>query len=171
MNTSDTPTTDPEEYLIDEWQEPTQKNQAASPSFITTVGVTVAVMLILVAMGYFLQDKDFYFAAAASLAIGFALLAQSKSSNIQNDILISNLRLKIGKNVYMLSDMAGFWLDDKNGYTVINIEPKQTAVFPITFLYPEPAEEKVREILLHVLPEIESRKRDITDSINHYLRL
>jgi uncharacterized membrane protein YiaA len=167
---SETPVIE-EEFLVGEWQEPIQKSRGLSPGLPAIISGTLLVALALFATGYFLKDKDFYFASVATLAIGFALIAQKKTTTEQHDVIISNLRLKVGNKVYALAEMAGFWLSDENGYTVINVEPKKSAIFPITIFYPEPAEERVREMLLHVLPEIESRKQDISDKINQYLKL
>ena len=67
--------------------------------------------------------------------------------------------------------LAGFWLHKENGFFVVNIEPKKAASIPLTFLYPGDDENELKDILLEVLPEVEPRLKDLTDTVNRYIRL
>ena len=115
--------------------------------------------------------KQLLVAAAVPLAVGFMLVAQARRPAPPRTITITDQRLLAGNRAYLLADLAGFWLRQEKGITIVNIEPNKPSPFPVSLLHPSDNAETVRALLLQSLPEVEQRATDVTDSLGKYIKL
>lgn len=160
-----------EEALVAEWQEPALTEDTRtffSPPIVYGVGGTIAVFLI--AIGFWQKDWTFYLAAFTSLAASFMIVVQRKP-HPPLEIVLSTQRLQVGKKIFSLVELAGFWLEKTDAGIMINVEPAKRSLFPISFLAPTDSEGDVKEVLLQVLAEVEPREKNTTEGLNKYFRL
>lgn len=157
--------------VIAQWTEPTPDKitprRLPAPVIIS---VSAIACLGLAAIGYYQKDFTYYLAAVAAATAGVVLTMQKKRTQAL-PIIITTESLEVGSKSYLLSAMAGFWLEEEPGAITINVEPQKAAMFPITFVYPGTNKQEVRDLLLHVLPEVESRDSDGLSGFGSYLRL
>jgi len=129
--------------------------------------VTVIVLIIAIV----LKDATYYLAAGVLITGSFALFSQIRHPSPQLAITVAKAGVQVGKKVYHIDDLAGFWLGQSGEYPVVNLELKRRTPFPIAFLYPGPNRDEARDLFLEILPELEPRQENASDNLTRWIRL
>ena len=159
-----------EPQIIAEWQEPEHPGlQLPVPLTYVWIGAG-ALIILLILLGIFLHDSSFYLAAGVAVSALLSLIVQIRKPAPSLQVIITEQVVEIGHRRLLISDLAGFWLKKEDGLLAINLEPQKPAALPTTFLYGNQNEEEAREILLEILPELESRNETITDTVNRWFQ-
>lgn len=163
--------TNPQEYLLAKWQENVQVKSAYLPrerlTIYTTAAVLVAVFLIL---AFWVKTWNFGLAGLVVIASVFALLAQNKHLPKARLVQLTNQRLLLDNQTYLLSDLAGFWFDYVDDQLVIVLEHRKPLMVPKSCFYQSNQEEEARKLLTQVLPEVEPRSLQLADKFGRYFR-
>jgi hypothetical protein len=171
MDPASDPTNAEPEEIVAQWDEPVLPHTAIASNLPLVIGVSALLVVLFALAGYFLNYGTLYLAAFVPLAAGFMLVAQVKRPTPPRAVMLTTQRLQVGTRNYGLDSLAGFWLDAESGLTVINMEPSKPSAFPISLLHPSADQDSIRDQLLQVLPELESRTHSVNDSLNRYIKL
>ena len=159
-----------EEELVAEWTEPEISQPVSKRRTAAIVLAGVALAAIMAGLGFWQSDFTYYLAAAASLVGAAAIALQKRRPTQPLPVSLTTQRLIVGRRGYLLTELAGFWLETEGETCVVNVEPSKPAMFPIAFRFPG-TEEDAREALSSQLHELEPRRKDLTDTINRYFRV
>ena len=129
------------------------------------------IFIIAIIIGFFTKDSNYYLGAGVIAAGAFAIFSQLRHPAPQLSIIVAKAGVEVGKKIYAIDDIAGFWLGHSGEYPVINLELKKRTPFPVTFLYPGPNREEARDLFLEILPELEPRQETVADSLSRFIRL
>jgi hypothetical protein len=166
------PTQEVEETILSQWQEPEITSSSTVATSLPVVGgVTLFAIGILIGLAIWQKDFTFYLAAAVALVAGLTVILQKRRPDVSLPVSLTTTRIIVGTKDYPLSDLAGFWLEESPGALVVNLEPKRSALVPITFLFDTLSEQEARQALLQVLPELEAREKTLSDTLNRYIHL
>ena len=158
--------------IIAEWKEPHSNVENSSTHMFYLIilgGIVVAGILGFV--GYNQKDFTFYLASVAAVVGGVALAMQRHRPTKGLPIVIHPTVLEVGVKEYPLELLAGFWLEHENEALIVNVEPKKSSLFPISFRYANDNSTEARQTFLQILPEVEPRPKSVTDDLNKILRL
>jgi hypothetical protein len=159
-----------QEYLLANWTEPQLPKSLVKDKRNLFLGIGGLLIIgLLIIMGYWQKNNNYYFGAIVFLVAAFSLYIQYYLPHKPMDIVITNLHLQVGRKTYSYTDLAGFWYQEEFGYILVNIEPKKASITTISFLYPSSDKQEVRNLFLKVIPEVEPRIRDINDQISDFL--
>lgn len=166
------PSQPPEEQLVAQWQEPEQAHSQFSPrvSFLLIAGGLI-LSIAISALGYWLQESSYYVASGVVVMGVVAMIAQNKRPAHLKVITLTNQRLGIDEQAHLLSDLAGFWLQQEPEGLVIFVEHKKPALIPVSFFFASNEREVAQKTLLQVLPELEPRASHFTDRFSNYFRI
>jgi hypothetical protein len=165
-------TAQPTEELLSQWQEPEQAHTQFSSRVRLTLLLGGSVLSILViALGYWLDEFSFYVAAAVVLMGVAAMFAQNKRPIHLKTVTVTNLRIGVDEREFLLPDLAGFWLQQESEGLVIMLEHKKPALIPVSFFFPEQNRDLAQKTMLQVLPELEPRATHFTDKFSDYFRI
>lgn len=159
------------EHLVAQWTEPerNQTNLNKKVPVLSLLGLCL-VLGLLIFLGI-RSNRTYFLTVAVLITAGFAVVMQRKVPSPRLVITLTNLRIVIGRKSFLLSDLAGFWLEETDGQILVNLEPKKAAITPVNFLYPEGTKEEARQTLLRIIPEVEPRQKNISDWLNQYWRV
>ncbi|CAN5135916.1 hypothetical protein BH11PAT4_BH11PAT4_1800 [soil metagenome] len=162
----------PTEQLLSQWKEPEQAHTQFSGRVRLSLllgGGTLSVLVI--ALGYWLDEFNFYIAAAVILMGLAAMFAQNRRPIQLKTVTVTNLRIGVDEREFSLPDLAGFWLQQESEGLVIMLEHKKPALIPVSFFFPEQNRELAQKTMLQVLPELEPRASHFTDKFSNYFRI
>ena len=158
-----------QEVLVATWQEkPVEKNSLSPRTMILATGAVVILTIISIVIGFFAHDWSWYLAAAVIVSAAGAIFSQMKQTAKPREINITNQRVVVEDRSYAITEMAGFWLEEKDDSLIITFEQKRRALLPLTCYYQDNNTEEVTEILTQVLPEVDARPEHFTDQVNKY---
>jgi len=169
QDVSSTPTG--EEVALAQWQESEHIKPVFPFGGITGLATIASlIILVLIVLGVWQHDFNFYFIAGVILIASASLIIQMRRDTPRLNITLTDRRLIVGNRQYLLSDVAGFWPQHDDATLAINIEMKKPGLLPVTFLYQNDNIDEVREVLGQVLPELEPRVQSSMDRVSRYFR-
>jgi putative flippase GtrA len=165
--------TEGEVELLAEWQEPhiEASGWAVGPARRYVMLGLVAIIILLLVVGIWLKNSTLYIGAIVVAAAIAAITTQSRNDNVSLKVEVTNRGIVAGKRIYLVDELAGFWLGSTAGYVTINLELKRRTPLPATFIYNSNDVEEARNLFLEILPELEPRKETISDTLTKYIRL
>ena len=160
-----------EEVSLAQWQE----SEHIRPVFPFggvpgLIGISVAVIVVLIFLGAWQHDTNFYIFAVVVLIAAATLVIQMRRESPRLQITLTTRRLVVGNKQYALSDIAGFWPQHDDGTLAINVEMKKPGILPVTFLYENDDIGEARETMDEVMPELEARIPSSMDAVSRYFR-
>jgi len=160
------------EATLASWTEPSAKQvvlQQLPLSYV--IAATAVLTVILVFLGWLMDDFNFYGGALVMLMAGVAVTVQHRQPPRERTVIITTQNVQIGRRTYPLNTLAGFWLEQAGEVIAVNIEPKKASMLPINLLYPSVNAQEARAAFAQVMPELEPRATSTTDSLSRYIRL
>jgi hypothetical protein len=162
----------PTEQLLSQWQEPElAHNQFSSRVRLSLLLGGGLLSVMVVGLGYWLDEFSFYVAAAVVLMGVAAMFAQNRRPVHLKTVTVTNLRIGVDEREFLLPDLAGFWLLEESEGLVIMLEHKKPALIPASFFFPEQNRDLAQKTMLQVLPELEPRASHFTDKFSNYFRI
>ncbi len=166
--------TPPVEEAVASWQEPPAVIVVLPPQVRRKLILgAAAATVILLGLALWMRSINLFLAAVVIVVGVFSVLKRQKQPEEQLDVQLTTRAVSIGKRVYPLEDLAGFWLqqDEDDGALVVTIEHKKPMLIPPTFSYANTDEEDARQTLTAILPELEPRRTQFLDKYSRYFRI
>jgi hypothetical protein len=147
-----------EETLIAEWEQPAHVGALSGQASLKKVWLIAGSAALV-----------FTTLAIVALLAGIVLQTQQKTHSLP--VVVTSRQIFVGKRGYLVSDLAGFWLDTNGEAVEINLETAKPGLIPMTFLYANDSDDEARATLGKILPELQPREKKLGDKVGSYFKL
>jgi hypothetical protein len=159
-----------EETLIAEWEQPAHVGALSGQASLKKVWLIAgSAALVFTTLAILLREFNFGLAAIVALLAGIVLQTQQKTHSLP--VVVTSRQIFVGKRGYLVSDLAGFWLDTNGEAVEINLETAKPGLIPMTFLYANDSDDEARATLGKILPELQPREKKLGDKVGSYFKL
>ena len=148
-----------EEKVLLEWSAPSRPFKQRDRRYFTNIAV-IAIFLVLI----FLFMREFLLVATI-LAVAFVYYALNTVSPEETHHKITTHGVNVSGQLYPWGELKDFWLTEKLGSEVINIDTKKTFPARIFMLVGEGSKDKIVKTLSEHLPFQEKPKETLFDKV------
>lgn len=147
-----------------EWQAPMRSFQKKSLSYLITLGIITAIIVIPLVV--FWQQYSF---SLVIIALAFVMGVYGRVEPQDSHFEIWTTGVKVGERMYSHKDLRSFWVKEENGVSILHISTYLSLPSRLTMAIQADIQDEIEEDLIKYLPYHEEEEKDWFVAFDHFV--